>query len=150
MGLRDRGVFRARFTVSAEILASPAVELWFGRINGGGSVFLNGRKIGDTADARAASVYDVKAMLHPGENTIAVPLMNWGVAGGLNQGVGLRLQGTLPPVQWQRSAFNGLAQVIIQSTQNPGTIKLTASSPGLSPATLAIATSAASLRAALP
>jgi beta-galactosidase len=40
--------------------------------------------------------------------------------------------------QWQRSAFNGLAQVIIQATSQPGPIILTATSPGLRTDTLKI------------
>lgn len=36
-----------------------------------------------------------------------------------------------PPKPWQRSVFNGLAQVIVQSTGTPGTITLEATSAGL-------------------
>ncbi len=150
LGLRERGVFRTRFTVSAEDLSAPAVELWFGRINGGGSVYINGQKIGDTGDSRAAAIYDVKTLLHPGENTIAVPLANWGVTGGLNRGVMLRLQENPSPVQWRRSVFNGLAQIIVQSSKESGTIRLTARSPGLAPATVSIQANPVSLRPALP
>jgi beta-galactosidase len=46
----------------------------------------------------------------------------------------LRIDG--PEPVWQRSLFNGLAQIIIQSTGEPGTITLTATSPGLAKATL--------------
>ena len=41
---------------------------------------------------------------------------------------------------WSRSLFNGLAQVIVQSTQEPGEIKLTAESDGLTPATAVVQT----------
>jgi beta-galactosidase len=44
-----------------------------------------------------------------------------------------------PPAQWKRSVFNGLAQVIVQSTREAGEIRLTATSPGLAPAVLRIA-----------
>jgi len=44
----------------------------------------------------------------------------------------------------QRSAFNGLAAVFIQSLNQPGTITLTATSPGLTPATITL-TEAATL-----
>ena len=40
-----------------------------------------------------------------------------------------------PSPAWQRSLFNGLAQVIVQSTKGAGEIKLTASAAGLDPAT---------------
>jgi len=39
---------------------------------------------------------------------------------------------------WQRSLFSGLAQIIVQSTQEPGEIKLTARADGLTPVTLTI------------
>jgi hypothetical protein len=39
---------------------------------------------------------------------------------------------------WQRSVFNGLAQIIIQSTREPGEIKLTAGMDGLSPVTASV------------
>jgi len=39
----------------------------------------------------------------------------------------------------KRRAFNGLCMVIVQSAKDPGEIRLEASSPGLEPATLAIA-----------
>ena len=44
------------------------------------------------------------------------------------------------PVQpeWKRSVFNGLAQIIVQSTKEPGAIKLTASADGLSPAIVSV------------
>jgi len=44
------------------------------------------------------------------------------------------------PGDWNRSLFNGLAQVIVQSTREPGEITLTASSPGLSPKVLKLET----------
>jgi beta-galactosidase len=45
-----------------------------------------------------------------------------------------------------RKAFGGLCMAIVQSTKTAGTITFEASSPGLSPATLAINTKAAALR----
>jgi beta-galactosidase len=40
--------------------------------------------------------------------------------------------------QWSRSLFNGLAEVIVQSTKDAGEIKLTASADGLTPATVSV------------
>jgi len=48
--LHEQGVFRARFTVSAQDLAAPAVELFFGKIEGDGKVFVNGQQIGSGGD----------------------------------------------------------------------------------------------------
>lgn len=39
---------------------------------------------------------------------------------------------------WRRSLFSGLAQIIVQSTREPGEIKLTAGADGLTPFTLTI------------
>ena len=46
----------------------------------------------------------------------------------------------MPSEKWQRKLFNGLAQVIIQSTGAAGEIQLTAESEGLKPAVLKITT----------
>ena len=53
-----------------------------------------------------------------------------------------------PPAR--RSLFNGLAQIIVQSTREPGEIRLTARSDGLAPAESTVITRPAVLRAAVP
>ena len=149
LGPQEKAVFRTKFTVSATNLASAAVELRFGKIAGGGHVYLNGKQIAPTGDSRMASVYDVKALLRPGENTVAVAIANYGTAGGVNQGVQLRLQDKPMAPQWSRSVFNGLAQIIIRTTKEPGTLKLTARAEGLTPATLALPTQPVTARPAV-
>jgi len=150
LGHNQSAWYRARLTVSAEDLASPAVELWFGKVEGGGEVYVNGVRAGDSSDPRAASVFDAKSLLHPGLNTVAVKLSNWGTTAGIAKGVSLRLTGAPAPVQWSRSVFNGLAQVIVQSTGGAGEIHLKASAPGLAPAVLTIAATAAEPRPSVP
>jgi beta-galactosidase len=146
----DRAVFRTHFRVSAQDLAASGVELWFGKIDGGIAVFLNGRKIAPTGDPRAPSIYDVKALLRPGENSVAVSMANWGDAAGINKGVMLRLVDQPRSPEWRRSLFAGLAQTIIQTTSQSGTVKLTAESSGLSGATLSLVTRTGSRHALLP
>jgi beta-galactosidase len=147
----DRAIFRARFTVDARDLDTPVVELWFGRISGGVSVYVNGRRVGEAGDPRAPSVYDVRALLHPGENVVAVAVANWGSGPpGISRGVTLRLQGDPPAVHWRRSVFNGLAEVIVQSSRMPGPLRLTARSEGLEPASLMLESRAAQPRPAAP
>jgi beta-galactosidase len=51
---------------------------------------------------------------------------------------------SVPP--WSRSLFNGLAQVIVQSTRDAGGIKLTATADGLTPATTVVQTQPCTLR----
>lgn len=55
-----------------------------------------------------------------------------------------------PSPVWQRSLFNGLAQVIVQSKQEAGEIKLTARSSGLAETTLTLQAKAVALRPAVP
>jgi beta-galactosidase len=40
------------------------------------------------------------------------------------------------PLDWQRSLFNGLAQILVQSSAEPGELTLTATADGLSPTSL--------------
>jgi beta-galactosidase len=54
-----------------------------------------------------------------------------------------------PDKAHKRRAFNGLCMVIVQSAKEPGEIRLDASSPGLEPATLAIASLKTTLRPAV-
>ncbi len=56
----------------------------------------------------------------------------------------------LPPSDWQRSAFNGYAQVLVQSTKIPGEIVLTASADGLQPATAYIQSQSCTPRPSVP
>ena len=51
---------------------------------------------------------------------------------------------------WQRSVFNGLAQIIVQSSKIPGEITLTASGDGLQPATIYIQSQSCEPRACVP
>jgi beta-galactosidase len=147
---RDQAVFRAKINVTADELAAENVELNFGMIDEDGWVFVNGQKAGESHNWQVSPAFDVKHLLHPGENTIAVAVANWNGTGGINKGVWLRLQN--PPVMpaWSRSAFNGLAQIIVQSTKTPGEIKLTASADGLSSATTTIESQPCAPRPAVP
>jgi len=56
----------------------------------------------------------------------------------------------LSPSDWQRSAFNGCAQVIVQSTKIPGEIVLTANADGLQPATAYIQSQSCTPRPSVP
>jgi beta-galactosidase len=150
LAIFEKAVFRGHFGVSAQDLAAAGVELWFGKIEGGVVVFVNGRKVGATGDPRAPSVYDMKSVLHPGENTIAVTLASYGEAAGVNKGVMLRLIQDAPAPTWRRSVFNGLAQILVQATGEGGSVKLTAQSTALKPATITIAARAVTPRPALP
>jgi beta-galactosidase len=150
--LSDRGqaVFRAKIQVTEQQLAAESVELCFGMIDEDGWVYVNGRKVGESHDWQSSPSFDVKRFLHPGENVIAVALANWTGPGGIDKGVTLRLEEKPEMPQWQRSVFNGLAQIIVQSTKAPGEIKLTARSEGLSLVTAVIQARPATPRPAVP
>ena len=51
---------------------------------------------------------------------------------------------------WQRSAFNGLAQIIVQSTKQAGELKVTATADGLTPAMLTISAQPCTPRPSVP
>jgi beta-galactosidase len=115
-----------------------------------GWIYVNGKLAGESHDWQAAPAFDVKALLHPGENALAVAVVNHAASGGVNKGVSLRLEGRPELPVWKRGAFNGLAQVIVQSTGQPGQISLAAGSPGLTPATVKIEAQPAPIRPAVP
>jgi hypothetical protein len=78
-----------------------------------------------------------------------VAVANGSGAGGVNKGVTLLFQEKPELPVWKRSVFNGLAQVIVQSTGQPGEILLTATSADLSRKVLALQAQAAPLRPAV-
>jgi beta-galactosidase len=145
----ETAVYRAEFDATPAMLASHNVTLNFGMIDDEGWVYVNGHKVGESHDWTAPASFSVGQFLHEGVNSIAVSVQNHEGAGGVNRGVSLMiLQEPVPPA-WQRSVFNGLAQVIVQADQQPGTLTLTARSPGLEPATLNITAGAATPRPAV-
>ena len=133
-----RAVYRTRFRLSANDAVSPAVELRLNSVDDWCWVYVNGQKAGESRDAGEPLLFDIKPYLHFGGNTIAVGVMNIRGQGGINKGVSLEFCGEPPMVRWQRSAFNGLAQVIVQSSKQFGEIRLTAHSDGLTPRTVTI------------
>ncbi len=150
LGDNEHGVFRTHLKVTETELAADAVELCFGALNGNGKIYVNGRKAGETRDSGMASSVDVKHLLHPGDNPVAVLVENYSKSGGITNGVTLRMQDKPALPEWKRSVFNGLAQIIVQSTREPGDIKLTATAKGLSPATVSVQSQPCTLRASVP
>jgi beta-galactosidase len=147
----QHAVFRSHIQVTEKELAAEVVELCFGSINGTGTIYLNGEKAGESHDGGMLVPIDVKQRLHPGDNTVAVLVSNYSDAGGgPNLGVSLRMQGKPILPEWKRSVFNGLAQIIVQSTRQPGPIKLAATAKGLSPATVSIQSQLCAPRPAVP
>ena len=87
-------------------------------------------------------MFDIKDALHAGDNIIAVGVKNDGGPGGLSPDVNLEILSRAEAEPWSRSLFNGLAQIIVQSTRDAGEFKLSASSEGLKPAMAVVQTQA--------
>jgi beta-galactosidase len=147
---RENAVFRSHVTVTEDDLAVELVNLCIGMIDDGGWVYVNGQMVGESHDSQAAPMFDVKRLLHPGMNTIAVAVANQYGSGGVGKGVTLQFQKKIELPQWKRSVFNGLAQVIVQSSKEAGEIKLTASAEHLSPATVILQSKMVEPRPSVP
>ena len=143
-------VFRAHVNLTAADLANLGVQIRFTCIDDHGYIFVNNQRVGDSSDWSAQPVYDIQKALHVGDNVIAVGVRNDSGTGGLNPDVNVELIGKPVSVGWSRSAFNGLAQVIVQSTKDAGEIKLTASADGLQAATTTITTQPSTGRPSVP
>jgi len=124
-------VYRGRFTLNGEELLGQGALVRFSGCDDEGWYFVNGHFLGETHDWSAAPAYDISRFIRPGENVIAVLCRNGGGRGGLNPEVAVEIALPPEPVQWSRSLFNGLAQVIVQSTPAAGELRLTARAAGL-------------------
>jgi beta-galactosidase len=143
-------IYRAHVKVTEEDLTNENVQVRFSCIDDHGWVFVNNQRVGESADWEAQPAFDIKNALHAGDNVIAVGLRNESGQGGLNPDVNIELMGKPASVAWSRSLFNGLAQVIVQSTPDAGAIKLTASADGLQSATATVNTVAGGMRPSVP
>ena len=124
-------VFRTRFDLSESDLRQPSISLHFGSIDDLGWIYVNGKLAGQTNDWSRSWTLDVVKFAKPGKNTVAVVVRNQGNTGGLVSGT--RLEIARAAGSWKREAFNGLAQIIVQSTKSAGEISLRAHSDGLEP-----------------
>ena len=143
-------IFRAHVNVPAADLDGQNIQLHFGGIDDHGWVFINQQLVGESTDWAAQPAYEVKKAFHAGDNVIAVGVLNASGSGGLNPDVNVELTGEPNKPAWARSVFNGLAQVIVQSTKDTGEIKLTATAEGLQAATATVTTRAVALRPNVP
>jgi hypothetical protein len=106
LGDNEHGVFRTHLKVTETELAADAVELCFGTLNGTGKIYVNGQKAGETYDSGVVSAVDVKHLLHPGDNPVAVLIENYSSSGGITGGVTLRMQDKPVLPEWKRSAVS--------------------------------------------
>jgi len=131
-------VFRANLNITAEDLQSREITLSAGMIDDEGWLYVNGQFAGEAHDWSSSPSFPIRRFLREGQNTLAFAIQNREGAGGPNKGVTVEFQTKPAEVDWRRSAFNGLAQIIIQGAKEPGTLALTARAEGLSEAKLAL------------
>lgn len=117
-------------------------------------VYVNGRLvgIGPTRDDPSPRLVLEPSLLRPGRNDYAVvglPLTPRREYEVLNTDPGI-LHIVRPPAPWRRRAFGGLAQVIVQSTTQPGEVTLTATSDGLTAGVARLRSQPAAVRPAVP
>jgi beta-galactosidase len=137
-------VFRGAFTLPADA-RDAAITLVLRSVGETQSIYLNGHALGlNLPRDPVGYAYTLdRSLLQPGRNVVTIfatrftnkadQLFRWDGPGPA------AVQVVTPAPQWKRSAFNGLAQVIVQSTPRAGAIGLTAASPGLAPAEIEIA-----------
>lgn len=146
----ESAVFRTHISLTGNDLAAVNVILNFAKIDDEGWTYVNGRLVGESHDWQVDPSFDVRKWIRKGDNTIAVVVKNGDGPGGLNNGVALEFQDAPVAATWKRSAFNGLAQVIVQSERNAGEVNLTARAEGLAPAAITIQTEPNQGRPAAP
>lgn len=134
-------VLRSSFQLDEESLKGE-ISWMYRSVGTNQSVYVNGVKVGDTLDGNSTLHYlPLKAeYLRAGTNEVAIianPYVMKNVWDEPNINPG-QLRVEIPAEQWRRKSFNGLAQVLIQSSGEAGDIVLKATSPGLKDASLII------------
>lgn len=137
----ERTVFRGSFELSDAHLKGK-ITWMFRSIGRGQSLYVNGNLVAaGVADDKARYTFALdKKLLRLGRNTVTVvgePFVKRHPWDDVNTQPGA-LQVVVPAPQWQRKTFNGLAQVLVQSSGGAGNIVLTAKSKGIADAVLEI------------
>ncbi len=132
-------VIRGKFTIDA-LNDETEITLYPKSLGEEQAIYINGNLILKEfkRDQASPEIKLEHSILHQGENEyviVGLPLLKKYRWDNLNTDPGI-IKVLLPAGKWTRSTFNGLAQVIIQSTQKPGEIMLKASSPGLNSAVI--------------
>jgi len=146
----ETAIYRAHVKLTPADLDNPNLQIHFSLIDDNGWVYVNNQRVGESHDWNSQPVFEARNALHAGDNVIAVGVKNDGGAGGLSPEVFVEVVGKPQAAPWSRSLFNGLAQIIVQSTREAGELTLTASSDSLKPATAAVQTQAFAPSPSLP
>ncbi|MGB8357831.1 MAG: DUF4982 domain-containing protein, partial [Bacteroidales bacterium] len=134
-------VIRGEFIVP-EISNASEIALYARSLGEEQSIYVNGQLIASGMKRdRASHEFKLdKTVVQNGKNEyviVATPLLKQNIWDELNTYPGT-VKVVYPAGEWKRRVFNGLAQVIVQSTQTPGVITLKASADGLTPAFMVI------------
>lgn len=137
--LANAYLYRGSFMLPPEFVGST-ITLFYDCIGREQSIYINGRPVvRNQKESETISGYILDAnWLKAGRNTIAIlatPVGKEHDWDKVNTDPGV-IQLFTPPAPWKRKLFNGLAQVIVQTTHEAGEIVLAASSPNLTAATL--------------
>ncbi|MBK8476475.1 MAG: DUF4982 domain-containing protein [Opitutaceae bacterium] len=128
-------LFEATFD-APEVPAEGTATLLLNALGTGQSVTLNGQVLCTNATPEQARTEIALAQLNlqPKGNVLrieATRYADWGAREALQQIHPAAWRIGMPAPAWSRSVFNGLAQVIVQSTGEPGEIVLEAAADGL-------------------
>lgn len=137
-------VYRGEFTLP-EGSANATCTLLVHRFGEDQEIFLNGHRLAiQKGSGERFEVAIDRTMMVAGSNVVTlyakrltedhVKQRDW----TWSQGGPIAVSTVAPAAPYRRSVFNGLAQIIVQSTTAPGAITLTATSPGLTPATVQV------------
>jgi beta-galactosidase len=137
-------VYRATFNLPADKDKASAITLFYNSLGREQSIYINGKEIAHQIklNKKGDELRLDASLLHPGQNSIAIvatPILRENSWASVNQNPGL-IQVIYPAADWKRKLFNGLAQVIVQSTGESGDIVIKASSGGLLTHTIKIET----------
>ncbi len=128
--------FEATFD-APEVSANGSAALLLNALGTGQTVTLNGQALYTNAAPAQARTEFAQAQLNlqPKGNVLCIEATryaDWGAREALQQIQPAAWRITTRAPAWSRSVFNGLAQVIVQSTGEPGEIVLEAAADGLS------------------
>jgi len=146
-------VIRGTFDLP-DLTNETEISLWPKSLGEDQAVYVNGHLIAKSIkrdDPVRKYILD-HATLCQGKNVYALvgtSLVKRFQYDNLNTDPGI-IQMVQPAAPWQRRVFNGLAQVIVQSTMEPGEIILTAISAGLTKSVVKIITRPTTPRPAVP
>lgn len=127
-------LYRGNF-ILPDSASKATISLFYKSLGTIQSVYVNGQLLGeDIKQAKKGNAFQLDmSFVHPGKNSIAIvarPMIKPNIWDGVNTDPGL-IQLVYPASDYKRKLFNGYAQVIVETTDAPGDIILSARSGGL-------------------